>query len=321
MPGCRAASAARRLIRFVLLLIGALPLAFSLLVTEVRAESPDIRRLNVQIITDDDHETTKAIVADLSQKLPTARVIALGDKTDVKASNQVFTITIGPAALRGYLDRTQEGHILSAFTSSQAYRTILETAPSRPIGISAVYSEPAPDSLFQLISLLYKKPVKVAALLSDKTGYYGPVLQRAASRTGLDLTLDYVTKEEGVNPALNRLVGIPVVIAVPDSNIYNVENTRNILMTTYRRNQSLIGFSSALVKAGALASTSTNIPEINDQLVEILASFAATGKMPDPQFPKYFKVVINEDVAHSLNVVVDEPVRTFSNKSSVGPVK
>ena len=282
------------------------------------AESVDLRQFNVQIFVDDNNPTTSAIVADLSKRIPSARVVLLSDKAELKVSKSLLAITVGPSALRAYLERTREGNIVSTFTSSQAYRAILENASERPSSISAVYSEPSPSSQFQLISLLFKKPVRVGALLSDKSVYFETMLQHAATRIGTALSIETVHSGNNINQALSHISDSPVLVAMPDNTIYNVENVRNILMTTYRRNQALIGFSSALVKAGALASTYSNVPEINEQVVEMLTSYTATGKMPEPQFPKYFRVVVNDDVARSLNLVIDDQTRNFSNKPPAG---
>jgi ABC-type uncharacterized transport system substrate-binding protein len=104
---------------------------------------------------------------------------------------------------------------------------------------------------------------------------------------------------------------------MPDSAVFNAENIKNILVTTYRRSQPVIGFSAPLVKAGALASSYSDIEDIDAQADEILNDFDASGKLPDPQFPKYFSVIVNDDVARSLNIVIDEPVKKFSRKPTV----
>ena len=284
-----------------------------------RAEAIDLRQLNVQIVIEEYNETNTAIVRDLSKRIPAARIVSLSDKTEIKASKSSIIITVGPSALRSYLEKSREGNIISTFTSSQAFRAILDSIPDRPSSLSAIFSEPSPISQFQLISLLYKKPVIVEALLSDKTRYLEPILERAAAQTGNELSIEYITAGSNINQTLSQIPETSVLIGLPDNSIFNVANARIIIMSTYRKNQGLIGFSAALVKAGALATTYSSIAEIDEQVVEVLSAYLSTGKLPDPQFPKYFRSVVNEDVARSLNLVVDEQVRNFSNKSLVIP--
>jgi len=50
------------------------------------------------------------------------------------------------------------------------------------------------------------------------------------------------------------LIDSDVLLAVPDSEIYNSNSIRNILLSSYRRGIPLVGFSQAYVKAGALCA-------------------------------------------------------------------
>jgi ABC-type uncharacterized transport system substrate-binding protein len=283
----------------------------------VRAERHDIQRYDFQIVTTDDTDATKKIVEDLRKRFPSAQVEQDSINRRSKAKNTVY-IAIGPSAFRSLLSQGRDGIIVSAFTSSQAYHTILESMPdSRTTSVTAVYAEPSPLMQLRLISMLHKKPVKVAVILSSKTSYLEPMFQHVASQSGTELSIEYYSQAETLNRVLNRVTDVPVILATPDSTIYNADNIRNILVTTYRRNQSVVGFSAALVKAGALASTYSDIEDINAQVDELIADYEKSGKLAEPQFPKYFSTIVNEDVARSLNIVVDDSTKKFSRKPAL----
>ena len=107
---------------------------------------------------------------------------------------------------------------------------------------------------------------------------------------------------DDINRVLNRIAPNEVLLAMPDSGVYNAENIRNILLSTYRHKQGVIGFSADMVKAGALASTYSDIEDINAQVAEMAAAFVATGELAPPQFPRYFSTIVNEGVARSLDI-------------------
>lgn len=276
---------------------------------------------DLRIAIADNGESTKRIVEGLQKKFPTASVLTDTDlSTNFFKKKTPITIAVGPFALRSVLAKNLDGVVISLFTSSQAYRAIVDSTPKpRALAVTAIYAEPSPFDQIQLISALYKKRVSVAVLISDKTAYLQPLLLRAATQQGITLSVEHVDADDKLNRVLNRLEYASVILAVPDNTIYKVENIRHILMTAYRCNQSVVGFSAAFVKAGALASTFSDMDDILAQVVELLDDYAASGRLPEPQFPKYFSVVVNDNVARSLNVVIDDGVRKLSRKPSERP--
>jgi ABC-type uncharacterized transport system substrate-binding protein len=131
----------------------------------------------------------------------------------------------------------------------------------------------------------FQKARHVAVLLSDKNAYLLPILRRAAAQTNIELAVEPLSDEHGLNRVLNRVSTASALLAIPDSTIYNAETIRTILITTYRRDQLVFGFSTAFVKAGAAATTYSNIEDIAAQVEELLDDFTASGRVPDAQFP------------------------------------
>ena len=101
--------------------------------------------------------------------------------------------------------------------------------------------------------------------------------------------------------------------------IYNPETIRSILITTYRRDQLVIGYAPAVVKAGATATTYATVDDIAAQTDVLLNAFAASGSLPAAQFSTYFQVAINDSVARSLNLVIDDSVRELRLRSQPQP--
>lgn len=266
-------------------------------------------RRELVIAVSDDGEQTRKVVADLRRRFPRALV---GDAKG-PATRKALVIAVGPAAFRAVVADNTEGQVISVFTSSQVYHSILESAGEHRPQSTAIYAEPAPATQLRLISLLFKRPVRTAVVLGGRAAFFEPSLQRAAAVTKIPLTIEKYDVDDTVSRILGRCIESKAILAVPGSLVFNSENLRTVLLTTYRNGQAVIGFSAALVRAGALATTYSEVEEINAQLEELVNDFDGTGRMPEPQFPKYFRTLINEDVARSLNLVVDESARTFAN--------
>lgn len=257
-----------------------------------------------QIVTADDSAITRRIVDDLVRRLvPTFAVF----RTELAQQRRMVYVTVGPEALRRVAAQRCDCVVISTFTSSQVVRAIVGKLPAaRAASFTAVYAEPAPTDQLRLVAQLYRRPVRVAAILGLETAFLKPALQAEA------VTVLEATSDEDINRLLGQIGQTDVLLALPDSAVYNTENFRNILLSTYRHKQGVIGFSADMVKAGALATTYSEIEDINVQVTEIAASYVTGGELPAPQFPRYFRTIVNEGVARSLDVDVPDSVRSFA---------
>lgn len=273
------------------------------------APVPGQQGFRFQIVTGDDSSVTRRISDDLSKRLIP---IFGGFRTELAQKRRMVYVTIGPVALRNVLARKCDCVVIAAYTSSQVWRLVTGSLPAtRLMAMTAIYAEPAPNDQLRLIQLLYKRPVRVAAIVSHDTSFLKPVL--AGSEVEIE---DYVEGDD-INFALNRVGQAQVLLAMPDRNVYSAENFRNVLLSTYRHNQSVIGFSADMVRAGALATTYSNIEHINAHVADLAAEFVNTGELAPPHFPRYFRTVINEGVARSLQVAVSDEARKFGREPHV----
>lgn len=107
-----------------------------------------------------------------------------------------------------------------------------------------------------------------------------------------------------INQLLKVAYDSDVIIALPDSNIFNRRNTHNILLSTYRKLIPLIGFSESYVRAGALAGIYSTPELIGKQTGELIINLSRSDKssrMP-VLFSNYFEISVNNKVARSLGL-------------------
>ncbi|MGG7607436.1 hypothetical protein [Massilia sp. BKSP1R2A-1] len=262
----------------------------------------EVTGFRFQILTGDDSEVTRRIAEDLYKRLvPTFGAF----RTELAQRRRMVYVAIGPTALRDALARRCDCVVISAFTSSQVWRALTARAGNRTSLLTAVYAEPAPADQLRLAALLYGRPVRVGAILGRDTAFLRTTLES-------EVEVQPFAAGDDINHTLNGMTRAEVLLALPDGDVYNPENVRNILLSTYRRKQGVIGFSADMVKVGALATTYSEIEDINTQVAEIAASFVATGELAPPQFPRYFRTVVNEGVARSLDVRVTDDARRFA---------
>lgn len=276
----------------------------------------DLSNLTVTITASEDTESTSSLISAIRSRVPQATVQSANQIATNKYPADTVHIAIGPIALRALSAlpiQNPRSSIISVHTSSVAYRQILDETLRRRTGISAIYNEPSPANQLRLIQAIYRRPISVAVLIQSAT-HVIPLLRDAAADTQIDLTIHSVGPGESVYRALNSVSNRTVLLAIPDPAIYNNDTIRNLLIASYRREQAVVGFSPTIVKAGALATTTSDSNDTAAQLEELLSDYISVGRLPSEQFPKYFSVVVNESVARSLNVLIDDGVLQLARK-------
>jgi putative tryptophan/tyrosine transport system substrate-binding protein len=225
-------------------------------------------------------------------------------------------IALGPAALRAALEASIEGPLLALYVSNEAFREILSSvrADRRRFAVTAIYAEPSPVFQMRLIRAIYKRQISVGVLLTEKTAHIELPLRQAARMNDIELVVERVELNENPLRALAQSPAIGVWLAIPDRSLYTPESLRNILESTYRRGQAIIGFSAALVRAGTLASVYSTIEDNLMQAKDVIEQLGA-GRAVLPQYPTSWRIIVNDNVARSLNIPIEEDVRSMGNSS------
>jgi ABC-type uncharacterized transport system substrate-binding protein len=98
-----------------------------------------------------------------------------------------------------------------------------------------------------------------------------------------------------------------VLLALPDSNIYNSKTVKNILLTSYRYRKPVIAFSKNFVNAGALAaiySDTENIAMSASKLIE--QHFYSVTPIEPINYPDEFDISINRQVFRALDITIPD---------------
>lgn len=236
----------------------------------------------------------------------------------IPSSAAVYVAT-NADALRTALAAGSALPLVSLFSSSESYWSALqESGKHRSRGqITGIFAEASPLHQLQLIARIYERKVSVGVLLTEATAHVEPVLRQAARETDLELQVERVAPNTDVLQALMRVSTANVLLAIPDRSLYTAANLRDILESTYRRGQPMIGFSTSMVAAGTLAAAYSSVDDTVAQLGEVI-DLLQSGRLPEPQYPKYWRIAINESVARSLNIVINDTARGLGNRPREG---
>ncbi len=266
----------------------------------------------LRVITSGGNEATRQILEVMARRLR-----GFVSDSDPRALAQrrgpAVYVSLGPAALQAGLGVSLGGPLLSLFTSNEVYtRLVKASGSSLRQQTGAIFAEASPESQMELIRALYTRKVDVAVLLSESTANQEASIRRAARANDLDIEVQFVSQGESAVRALTRVRSATVLLTVPDRDLYTAESLRDILESTYRRGQAVIGFTPSLVTAGTLAAAYAGIDDTVAHAAELVTAMAG-GQPPEPRYPLYWRVAVNDTVARSLNLVVADRVRGLGN--------
>lgn len=104
----------------------------------------------------------------------------------------------------------------------------------------------------------------------------------------------------------NKLSKNDVLLALPNSTIYNSNNAKSILLSTYHKDVPIIAYSKAFVKAGAIAGLYSSIDHVADKTSQTVNRIIEKGHQKQKEYyPDDFTIEINSAVANSLNINID----------------
>ena len=260
---------------------------------------------SIAIVADKNSSEIESFIKTLSRTLGnTYEVVSFYSSSPPALSllDNKFIIAVGHRSLKWLIEKKVRSPILSTFISQTAFLSLIKDSSIKRGQVSAIYSDPDPDYQIRLIKKLYNRPVNVAVLLSHNTRYLRKELNQVARNNEVTIDILNVTASDNIYKVLNKISKSDVLLAVPDEKIYNLNTIRTILLTTYRHNQALIGFSQGMVTAGALASVTSNLEDVVDEIKNWIGKYKKYNVLPKARYARYFNVKINEHVAQSFKV-------------------
>ncbi len=230
------------------------------------------------------------------------------DPASAQIANPDLIVTIGGEALRKTLAINPSQPMLATLLTRQSYERALSDFPSLSRRISAVFLDQPPARQALLIRQLLPEAKRVGLLVGGDTRLQVMRFQQAMASRGLRLEYEEIENEATLLSALNSLIlRADLLLAIPDTTIYNRTTLKPLLITTLRNQKVIIGFSESMVNAGALAAIHTTPAQAAKQVAQLIISQGTT--LPAPQSANTFTLSVNHSVAQSLGIKLpDEAV-------------
>jgi hypothetical protein len=226
---------------------------------------------------------------------------------DPRLAGVAVVVAVGVQAMRAAAAWEAAPPTLSVLVPRASFERVLSDSGrlrSRA-RFSAIFLDQPLSRQLNLIREVLPGRRRVGVLLGPDSVFFLPRLRSAVARSGHELASEEVGAEFEVIPALSGLLaGADLLLALPDSVVFTRESARSILLTTYRYQKPMIGFSQSYVNAGALAAVFSTPAQIARQTAALLRALpegqGARTALPAAAYPAFFSVAVNRSVARAL---------------------
>lgn len=210
--------------------------------------------------------------------------------------------------------------VLNVMIPKSGHKKLLRDFPrwEKSSLFSTIYLDQPIERQLSLIAASLPNRDRVGVLL-DSPGPADELDQLRQKVTEYGLSL-YEQKVDSNTPLFEALQNVlqhsDVLLALPTPTVYNSSTLRNILVSTYQAGIPLVGFSSAYVKAGAICAVFSSPAQFASQAGMVIRKYIETGALPSAQYPKFYEIAVNDRVAQSLEINInnlDELAKRMSN--------
>jgi hypothetical protein len=281
---------------------------------------------HIIIIHSPDNTLHASITQELSEKLKLKRpdilvsIVSTEENINKVDNNSGLIIGIGRAAIHSADKHYPKTKKLYITTDPNKYR--LDTNKNNNDAI--LYMAQSYCRQMQFIKLLNKHWRSISILNSREKPIDIASVQQCANIHDFKIHVVNVAAADNLtNKIKNALSSSDVLLALPDSSIYNSKTAKNILLTSYRYRKPVIAFSRQFANAGALASIHSNVEQIAGSASLLIEQYLAQNKEFNRlvNYPQYFNVSINRQVFRALELPIPDIDKLKQTLEKIEPGK
>jgi putative ABC transport system substrate-binding protein len=145
----------------------------------------------------------------------------------------------------------------------------------------------------------------------DKSGYLVKKGEGHAHELGMELIAQEVSSQKDLSTALRQLLPrIHAIVLFPDSTVLTEDSFDFLIKETLEKHVPVMGFSSGLVKKGALVGTYINYDDVGEQAAMLAKAILNGNSLNGKRIiaPTRFRKAINLNTAHFLGISISPNV-------------
>jgi len=246
----------------------------------------------------------EALIAQKAQTIKVSVVDMSEASKLVVAENSELVIALGIKAMEASSKLRRTTPVLGVFVPLPAFNRQLYRSGRNLGELSAIVLDQPYRRQVALARIALPEAKSLGILLGTTSSRHEDFLRESAVKHRFTVDIENINEEAQLIPKLAQICEAnDALLAIPDPLVYNRETAQPILLTSYRHQVPVFGYSKSYVKAGALAAVFSHTKHLAKQAVEIAVKSQKSGNLlPPPQVPKYFSVIVNRQVERSLGL-------------------
>lgn len=228
-----------------------------------------------------------------------------------------LVVTLGSNAYRAALER---GTADTALQSTPVVAGLLPRASFEAVPLprhapptTAVWLDPAVDRYLELIRRTMPDRLRVGVVFGPTSRGLRAAVVRATYDRGLEL-VEASVQTDDLYPALAQVLReADVLLALPDSAVYNPNTLNNVLIAAYRQRVPIVTYASSQVRAGATMALHVTPALAGRQVAGVVRRVLLERRpLPAPSASGNWVLTVNQQVAHSLGITVNDTEAVLS---------
>ena len=263
------------------------------------------------------HEAVTGLQSTLPDALDVRVRPVAQPRGDVESPTAV--LAVGTHALQAALQRYPDLPIFALLVPGQTIDALLGRAPHPDNDFGALYLDQPISRQARMARALFPSLVRFGSIRSRSES---PPPDNQRDEPDQTIELEYVAPQEPPLRAITRLIPrVDAILAVSDLRLYNARTMHGILLASYRANVPIIGYSRAMVRAGALASAWLSPRQHGAEAGRRIGPYL-TGERtgwPGKSYSNQFRIAVNTRVARSLGLepAVEVDGRVFHDGDAI----
>jgi putative ABC transport system substrate-binding protein len=169
--------------------------------------------------------------------------------------------------------------------------------------VSALYLDQPVKRQLQLVKSALPLRNRLTVLVGRESQVLVGELEQQTRRLGMQLQVIHVDEESAIDQLFgHELLGEDTLLLLPDPEVVNRRTVKPLVLGSYRQGVPLIGYSQALVKAGALMAVHSSLPVLQRQALVMVQDYFSDGVLPAPRYAADYEVSVNYQLARALKL-------------------